>query len=299
MALLTMKPNSMSSVRAIGVACLVAMLASSRDAASQDKIIFDGIKVQEGALPVDIDGHTLNLEVRIFYPKGDGPFPLVVINHGSPDTSSQARMMKPGFTRPALWFARNGFIVVIPMRPGFGRSDGPDMEASEDCENRDYVKEARITAAAESAIVISASRLAEVNRHRIIVVGHSAGGFGAIAVADAPPPGVVGIINVAGGRGGDDNESICGGQLRLIEATRTLGKGNQLPQLWLYAENDHFFPPTLGHRLFDVYKEGSVKPMNFVKLPSFGTNGHNAFEFADTSVWAAPVTSFVGTTIVR
>lgn len=278
-----------------GVAFVLTMPAWIDTAFSQDTVNFDGIKIQEGALPVQIGGHSLNLEVRIFRPEGDGPFPLVVINHGTPNNVSQALAMKLGFTRPALWFAQNGFLVVVAMRPGFGHSDGPYMEASEECINRDYVKDGRQTATVESAIVASASRLTDADRRRIIVVGHSAGGFGAFALADDPPPGVVGIISFAGGRGGDDNETICGGKARLIEATRALGKGNRLPQLWLYSENDHFFPPTLGRRLFDAYKEGSAEPMTFAELPSFGKDGHNAFDGANPLIWAGAVSSFLKT----
>ena len=285
----------MSTFRTLvcGAACLLPMAVWSDAASSQDTVTFDGIKIEEGALPVELRGHSLNLEARIFHPKGEGPFPLVVINHGTPNDISQARSMKLGFMRPALWFAQNGFLVVVAMRPGFGRSDGPNMEPSGDCASRDYLRESHDTAAVESAIVASASRLADADKGRIVVVGHSAGGYGAIALADDPPPGVVGIISFAGGRGGDDNESICGGQRRLIEATRTLGVSNRLPQLWLYAANDHFFPPALGHRLFDAYKDGSAEPMTFVELPSFGTDGHNVFDGADPSIWAGAVSSFL------
>ena len=279
-------------------ACLL-VVAAWTDASAQEMALFDGIKIESGALPVVVHGLSLNLEVRIFRPKGEGPFPLVVINHGTPNNTALARGMKLDFARPALWFAENGFLAVVAMRPGFGRSDGPYMEASEECINRDYVRDGRETAEVESAIVASASRLAGADRSRIIVVGHSAGGFGAIALADDPPPGVVGIISFAGGRGGDDNESICGGKARLIEATRTLGKSNRLPQLWLYAENDHFFPPALGRRLFEVYSQGTAEPMTFVDMPSFGRDGHMAFSGADPSVWAQPVSSFLKTVTHR
>lgn len=279
-----------------GAACVLAVTGG---AFAQDAMTVGGIKVEEGALPVEIGGRSLNLEVRIFHPKGDGPFPLVVINHGTPNNVAQARAMKLGFTRPALWFAQNGFLAVVAMRPGFGHSDGPYMEASEECVNRDYVRDARQTAAVEAAIVTSASRLADADRRRIIVVGHSAGGFGAFALADDPPPGVVGIISFAGGRGGNDNEEICGGAPRLIEATRALGKTNRVAQLWLYAQNDHFFPPSLGRRLFDAYKEGSGQPMSFVELPPFGRDGHAAFDGADPSVWSPSVTSFVADVLRR
>jgi dienelactone hydrolase len=169
------------------------------------------------------------------------------------------------------------------------------MEPGGRCDNRDYANDGRETAKVESAIVASASRLPDVDASHIIVIGHSAGGYGAIALGDDPPPGVLGVISFAGGRGGDDHEQICGGKQRLIDATGVLGRGNQLPQLWLYAANDHFFPPTLGHAMFDAYHQGSKAPVTFVDLPAFGKDGHQTVSRGDPSIWAQPVRAFLDT----
>ena len=170
---------------------------------------------EAGSMKVPIDGREFRLAVHIFRPNGAGPFPLVVINHGTPVSVADARKQKPGFGAASAWFAEHGYVVVVAQRPGFGESDGPYLEPSGSCSNRDYVRDGRQTAVVESAIVWTSSRLPGVDPRRIIVVGQSAGGFGAIALGDAPPPGVVGIISFAGGRGGDDHEHICSGADRL------------------------------------------------------------------------------------
>jgi dienelactone hydrolase len=270
-----------------------------RETQAQTTIEKDGLQVEQGALPIELQGREFNLEARIFRPVGVGPFPLILINHGTPTSSSDARKMKLDFTQAAEWFGHQGFEVLIALRPGFGHSDGPYMEETGPCNNRDYARDGLETAAIEAAIVTSASRLAGVDRSRIIVVGHSAGGFGAIALGDAPPPGVVGVISFAGGRGGDDNETICGGEKRLVDGTAILGKSNQVPQLWLFSANDHFFPPVLGHAMFEAYKQGSKQPMTFIDLPSFGSDGHQLFDRANPSVWASPVSAFIQTVLKR
>jgi len=246
-----------------------------------------------GWLEVPIDGRQFRLAVHVFRPSGAGPFPLVVINHGIPVNIADARRQKPGFSAASAWFAEQGFIVVVAQRPGFGESDGPYLEPSGPCSNRDYVHEGRQTAAVESAIVRTASQLPDVDPSRIIVVGQSAGGLGAIALADAPPPGVVGIINFAGGRGGDDHEHICSGADRLAQAAGTFGRENQLPQLWLYAVNDHFFPPVVAHMLFNAYSAGSKPAVRFVELPRFDGDGHKTLGSADPAVWANFVATFL------
>ena len=275
--------------------CLLTGLSMPSVAAAQAVTEINGIKIQTGALPITLDDRNFNLAVRVFNPQGGGPFPLVVINHGTPVSISDARSVKLGFTQASEWFARHGYIVVVALRPGFGNSDGPYMEPGGPCGNRDYASDGRETAKVEAAIVASASRLPNVDQSHIIVIGQSAGGYGAIALGDSPPPGVLGIISFAGGRGGDDHEDICGGKQRLIDATGILGKSNQVPQLWLFAANDHFFPPALGHAMFDAYKAGSKAPVTFVDLPAFGKDGHQTFGQADPSVWAEPVDAFLKT----
>jgi dienelactone hydrolase len=253
--------------------------------------------VHEQWLTVTLDGRRMNLAARVFQPSGNGPFPLVVIHHGTPVSMDDARSTKLGFSRGARWFMSQGYEVVVALRPGFGASDGPYMEPSGSCRDRDYVRDGRETAAVEAAIVESAAALPGVDPHRIVVVGQSAGGFGAIALADKPPPGVVGVISFAGGRGGDAHEHICSGEARLVEATATFGKANRVPQLWLFAANDHFFAPPVAHAMAQAYQAGSTPPVRFVDLPPFGEDGHKTFAQADPSVWAPAVSSFLADTV--
>jgi dienelactone hydrolase len=273
----------------IAVAVTLPVQAGITDTAKADTAFTSAA----GWLKVPIDGRQFRLAVHVFRPIGAGPFPLVVINHGIPVNIADARTQKPGYSAASAWFAEQGFIVIVAQRPGFGESDGPYLEPSGPCSNRDYVHDGRRTAAVESAIVRTASQLPDVDPRRIIVVGQSAGGLGAIALADAPPPGVVGIINFAGGRGGDDHEHICSGADRLAQAAGTFGRENQVPQLWLYAVNDHFFPPAVAHMLFDAYAAGSKPAVRFVELPAFDGDGHKTLGSADPAVWAKSVAAFL------
>src|SRR5258706_13578497 len=52
---------------------------------------------------------------------GGGPFPLVVMNHGgSLDATARSYFPVIEFRDAALWFARQGYVVVAPVRPGYG-----------------------------------------------------------------------------------------------------------------------------------------------------------------------------------
>ncbi|UYC11258.1 dienelactone hydrolase family protein [Xanthomonas sp. CFBP 8445] len=250
-------------------------------------------RVTDFRMPVVVQGVDYDLAARVYRPAGPGPFPLIVIHHGTPADKRKLADTRLGFARAARWFAAHGDMVVVALRPGYGNSSGRYLEGAGNCHDVDFVVAGRKIAAAEAAIVEAAARLPGVDPQRIIVVGQSAGGLGAVALADAPPPGVRGVISFAGGRGSNGKEVICAGEDRLIEAEKTLGAANTLPQLWLYAENDHFFRRELAHRMYAAYRAGSTPPVAFADLPPFGDDGHKTFAQADPSVWARPVAAFL------
>ena len=54
-------------------------------------------------------------------PIGEGPFPLLIMNHGvSLDSKERSYFPVIEFRDAALWFARQGYVVVAPVRPGYG-----------------------------------------------------------------------------------------------------------------------------------------------------------------------------------
>ncbi|MCW0396475.1 hypothetical protein NB696_003153 [Xanthomonas sacchari] len=250
-------------------------------------------RVTDFRMPVVVQGVDYDLAARVYRPTGPGPFPLIVIHHGTPADKRKLADTRLGFARAARWFAARGYMVVLALRPGYGSSSGSYLEGAGNCHDVDFVVAGRRIAAAEAAIVDAAARLPDVDPQRIVVVGQSAGGLGAVALADAPPPGVRGVISFAGGRGSNGKEVICAGEDRLVTAEKTLGAANTLPQLWLYAENDHFFRRELAHRMYAAYRAGSTPPVTFVDLPPFGDDGHKTFAQADPSVWATPVAAFL------
>ena len=277
---------------------LLAVAAVSGQAVAMIKPVADmtqpdTIRPHDIRLAITLAHKSYDLAAQVYRPLGKGPFPLIVLNHGIPADKRKLAAVHPGLVRAARWFAGQGYIAVVALRPGFGSSSGRYLETSGDCEHQDYVLGARRTAGIEAAIVAAASMLPDVDARRIVVLGESAGGFGAIALADAPPPGVVGIINFAGGRGSSGKEVVCGGDDRIVAADEHFGAANRLPQLWLYAENDHYFRPALARRMAAAYGHASKPVVEFVMLPPFGEEGHDTLPNADPSVWSAHVAAFL------
>ncbi len=109
----------------------------------------------------------------------------------------------------------------------------------------------------------------------MVVIGHSAGGWGALALAGEDPKDIAAIIAFAPGRGGHANDfpnQVCAPH-SLIAAAGEFGKGARVPVTWLVAANDSYFSPALSRQLADAFRSGGGK-VDFRVLPAYGSEGH-------------------------
>ena len=63
----------------------------------------------------------LKIEAYVYKPEGAGPFPAVIYNHGS--RAGRERVEMP-FVYVGAMLAAGGYVVVVPERRGYGRSEG-------------------------------------------------------------------------------------------------------------------------------------------------------------------------------
>jgi len=234
------------------------------------------------------------LETMLYRPPGAGPFPLVTINHGIPADKWNLRAIRPAFEAAAHWWVTQGYAVAVPLRRGIGRSQGDLAEWNDGCDVDDFLRLAYVSAIDMEGVVSYLAQQPFVDPHRIVVVGQSAAGFGGLAIAADPPPGILAVVDFAGGVGGYGDGNICGGEDHLVEAARQLGERGKLPELWLYAANDQWF----GHvarRMFYAYRAGAEAPIHFVDLPPFDADGHGTLYRADPAVWGPAVADFLKT----
>lgn len=232
-------------------------------------------------LDATIDRAPVRLEAMEVRPRGAGPFPLAIIAHGKDSGEEKRRAQSAlGLTAQATAFARRGFVAVVAMRRGYGTSQGQYAESDGSCEATRFAEASKAGARDLVAIVAAAAALTSVDRSRILVIGESVGGVAALALAALPPPGVVGAINFAGGRGGDPARpgQVCQ-QDRLVEAVRGFGAAGKIPTLWLYAENDEVFPPALARAMFQAYS-GAGGKARLAMLPAIERGGHGLFQRA-------------------
>jgi dienelactone hydrolase len=233
----------------------------------------------------------VTIDVTVFRPEGKGPFPLAVINHGSPRLAADRRASgRQRFEAQSREFARRGFIVAVPTRRGYGDSGGEWVEGFGSCRNPDYFASGLESARDVRAAVAELKRDPDVDGARVMLVGQSAGGWAVLAAASEPLDGLVGVINFAGGRGSQQPGEVCN-DARLVEAAARYGATSRVPQLWLYAENDSFFPPDVVRRMHDAFTRAGGKA-TLKQMPAFGSDGHALFA-RGTSLWLPPVDAFL------
>jgi len=63
----------------------------------------------------------LRIQAYLYRPPGNGPFPLVIYNHGSRE--NRERESRP-FSYVGRIFLQSGYAVLVPERRGYGGSDG-------------------------------------------------------------------------------------------------------------------------------------------------------------------------------
>ena len=95
----------------------------------------------------------------------------------------------------------------------------------------------------------------------MVVIGHSAGAWGALALAGEDPKDVAAIIAFAPGRGGHANDlpnQVCAPHT-LMAAAGEFGKAARVPVTWLVAANDSYFSPDLSRQLADAFRAAATK----------------------------------------
>ncbi len=228
----------------------------------------------------------VELETTLYIPPGTGPFPLVVINHGkafgNPRFDPRARY--PVISRE---FLTRGYLVAIPMRSGYSKSGGSNIDSGCNTESNGRLQAKDISAALEKLL-----ERPEVDKSRVLLIGQSYGGIASIAAGATNPPAVKGIINFAGGI--KRTETTCGWEQALIDAFAAYGKESRLPTLWFYGDNDSYWGVELPKKMHAAYLTSGGR----AQLVSYGIfsdgDAHNMMSSArGVSIWLPETEKFL------
>jgi dienelactone hydrolase len=251
---------------------------------------------REDVVRIPTSGATM--VATVMRPPGEDRRPLAIINHGSPaDSAQRPRMERPRYSSLSSWFVAHGYVVVLPLRRGYGETGGAWAEDYSSCRNPDYFS-AGLQGAADIKAALDYMRgQPYVAADHAVVIGQSAGGWATMALSSLNPPGVSGMVNFAGGRGGhqklpEGGTGNCSPEA-LVKAAARYGATARVPMLWLYAQNDSFFEPALARRMADAYDAAGGRA-TLLALGPFGSDGHALASSSDgVAVWSRPVTNFL------
>jgi dienelactone hydrolase len=216
-----------------------------------------------------------------------GKHPLALLTHGTAANPSDLALVTPwSYLSQALWFARRGYVALVIVRRGYGRSGGePDGRGGGCGSNGSFKQAAELGVEDLQAAARYAVTLPEVDAGTVISTGVSSGGLAQVALATKPVPGLKTTISFAGGRGGDGKGNNCN-LSGLVGTFHDFGKHNKVPMLWIYSENDKWFPPEMARHFQEAFLKGGGTD-EFVMTPPDGEDGHNLF--SHTAKWTPTV----------
>ena len=230
-------------------------------------------------VPVTVDGEAVKLALITYKPAGTGPFPTLIFHHGSTgrgnDPSSFARPYEA--LAMANWFTARGFAVLLPSRRGRGGSEGlydegfsTERSFGYSCEEALAVPGADRALRDIDAVTPALLAMSFVDRSRVVVGGQSRGGILAIAWSGRQPGVPRAAINFVGGW----MSSRCGNSTSINRGLLNRGVAYGQPSLWLYGENDTYYPLSHTRANFAAFQKAGGKGAFHEFTPPVGTNGH-------------------------
>lgn len=252
-------------------------------------------QIQEGVGIPAPGGYTV--AATILRPEGPGPFGAVILNHGVPVSDKErAGASSSDLLASAAVFAQRGYVVVLPLRRGFGATGGEFAEYTGSCSHPDYLGGEQAAAEDVMAAYEYARALPYVDPHRMILAGHSAGGMVALFTAGVrQPEGLVAVLAFAAGRGGNPalHPGVPCAAEPLARVLDMVGRSIRAPVMFHYAENDQYFNPDTTRFWFERFTAGGARA-EYVLQPPFGDDGHYVFgDRAGIRYWVPAVESFL------
>jgi pimeloyl-ACP methyl ester carboxylesterase len=244
--------------------------------------------LQEGGKPI-------RLEVVIEKPSGQGPFPLLVFNHGSTGRGTVPRLFAETVMSPEIadFFVKKGWMVAFPQRRGRGKSDGiydegfaPDRTQGYSCDPTRSLPGADRALDDIKAAGEALRQRPDVAAGRFLVGGVSRGGMLAIAYAGTYPEQVLGVLNFVGGWLGEG----CGTAGDINGALFQRGGKFDRPTLWLYGQHDSYYSIEHSRSNFDAFR-GAGGNGEFFEFAVPNGIGHGVLGYP--SLWTGVVEKYL------
>jgi dienelactone hydrolase len=253
-----------------------------------------------GPESVVIHSGSATLHAMLWRPPGRGPFPAILLNHGSGRTREELQRLGPYEHNAETLgpvFARHGYVFLYLFRRGVGPSTDQGDNAvvmmnrefaahGQDPRNALQLQllEGREMADARAALAFLRTR-PEVDAHDLALVGHSFGGSLTVLMAEREPSLRAIVVFSAAGYSFDRSAKL---RERLLAAVDRIAA----PMFFIHAENDY----TLSSgKVLDARRALNGKPHRLKIYPPIGhtvDEGHD-FLHLGVNIWEPDVFAFL------
>jgi carboxymethylenebutenolidase len=258
------------------------------------------VSTPRGPEAVVIHDGPVALHALVFRPPGPGPFPAILLNHGSGRTAEDLKRLRPyegNAEKLGPVFVRHGYLLLYLFRRGVGPSTGQGANAV-DLMNREsaaggaearntmqlQLLEGREIADARAALAFLRA-LPDVNARKIGVIGHSFGGSLTVLMAEREKDLRAIVLFSAAGYGFDRSPQL---RMRLLAALPHIAA----PLFSIHAENDYSLS---SGKALDQRLDQLGKPHVLKIYPAVGhslDDGHD-FIHLGISAWEPDVFAFL------
>jgi carboxymethylenebutenolidase len=253
-----------------------------------------------GPETVLIHSGSATLHAMLWRPQGRGPFPAILLNHGSGRTPEDLKRLGPYEQNPAILgpvFARHGYVFLYLFRRGVGLSTDQGANAI-DLMNREsaahglearnalqmQLLEGRDMDDALSALKFLRT-LPYVDAKDIAATGHSFGGSLTVLMAEREPNLRAVVVFSGAGYSFDRSPEL---RARLLAAVDHIA----VPVFFIHAENDYSLS---SGKVLDARREQIGKPHRLKIYPPIGhtvDDGHD-FIHLGVNIWEPDVFAFL------
>ena len=254
----------------------------------------------DGRETVVVHNGPVALRAMVWRPQGSGPFPAILLNHGSGRSREQLERLGP-YERNAETlgpvFSRHGYVFLYLFRHGVGTSSDQGANALDlmNKESAEHGQEARNTLQlrllenrdmddALSGLKFLRS-LPYVDARNIALVGHSFGGSLTVLLAEREPNLRAVVIFSGAGYSFDRSPAL---RARLLTAIDRIAA----PVFFIHAENDYSLS---SGKVLDARRDQIGKPHRLKIYPPIGQtvdDGHD-FLHLGVKIWEADVFAFL------
>jgi carboxymethylenebutenolidase len=259
-----------------------------------------------GPESIIIRSGSATLHAMLWRPQGRGPFPAILLNHGSGRAREELQRLGP-YERNAETlgpvFARHGYVFLYLYRRGVGPSTDQGANAVDlmNSESAVHGQDARNTLQlqllegremddARAALTFLRARR-YVDMGDVALVGHSFGGSLTVLMAEREPSLRAVVVFSAAGYSFDRSSEL---RARLLAAVDHIAT----PVFFIHAENDYSLS---SGKVLDARRELIGKPHRLKIYPPIGDTVEEGHDFLHlgVNIWEPDVFAFLGENMRR